>query len=102
MFTRVNTVRFRYDFEFVNRRLIACSAGLLTASIGLSHFPGDSTDAEQLLAEADRQRCREKNHHRRTPGSEPEPGWKSEWAAIIRKLRPYSGVASSKVASPEI
>jgi diguanylate cyclase (GGDEF)-like protein/putative nucleotidyltransferase with HDIG domain len=74
--------QFRQVVKEIARELF--NGGLLTASIGVSHFPGDGTDAEQLLAEADRQMYREKNLHRRAPGSEPEPGWKSEWAAIIQ------------------
>ena len=38
---------------------------LLTASIGVAHFPVDGTDAEQLLAEADRRMYKEKSAHRR-------------------------------------
>ena len=74
--------QFRQVVKEIARELF--SGGLLTASIGVAHFPGDGTDAEQLLAEADRQMYKEKNLHRRAPGSEPEPGWKSEWAAIIQ------------------
>ena len=59
------------------------NGNLLTASIGVAHFPSDGTDAEQLLAEADRQMYKEKHARRRT-GPATEPGWKSEWAAIIQ------------------
>jgi diguanylate cyclase (GGDEF)-like protein/putative nucleotidyltransferase with HDIG domain len=46
----------------------------LSASIGVAHFPRDGSDAEQLLAEADRkmyqQKCTRKNHR---AGPEPQP-----------------------------
>ena len=54
----------------------------LTVSVGAAHFPVDGTDAEQLLAEADRRMYAEKRSHKRT-GPAPEHGWRSEWAATI-------------------
>jgi diguanylate cyclase (GGDEF)-like protein/putative nucleotidyltransferase with HDIG domain len=74
--------QFRQVVKDIARELF--NGGVLTASIGVAHFPSDGTDAEQLLAEADRQMYKEKHLHRRAVGPEPEPGWKSEWAAIIQ------------------
>ncbi len=73
---------FRQVVKEIARELF--NGGILTASIGVAHFPDDGTDAEQLLAEADRQMYREKHLHRTTPASTPEPGWKSEWAGVIQ------------------
>ena len=42
---------------------------LLTASIGTAHFPVDGSDAEQLLAEADRRMYKEKRAHRQRPSA---------------------------------
>ena len=39
---------------------ICSRRSILTASVGVAHFPGDGTDAEQLLAEADRRMYKEK------------------------------------------
>ncbi len=41
---------------------------ILTASVGVAHFPIDGTDAEQLLAEADRNMYKEKRARKQTPG----------------------------------
>ncbi len=74
--------QFRQVVKDIARELF--NGGVLTASIGIAHFPDNGTDAEQLLAEADRKMYKEKHAHRRDPASAPEPGWKSEWAAIIQ------------------
>ena len=58
------------------------SGDFLTVSVGAAHFPLDGTDAEQLLAEADRRMYAEKRTHK-PAGSTPEPGWRAEWAATI-------------------
>jgi diguanylate cyclase (GGDEF)-like protein/putative nucleotidyltransferase with HDIG domain len=73
--------QFRQVVKDIARELF--NGNLLTASIGMAHFPSDGIDAEQLLAEADREMYKEKHAHRRT-GPATEPGWKSEWAAIIQ------------------
>ncbi len=75
------TGQFQQVVKDIGRELF--SGNLLTASIGVAHFPGDGTDAEQLLAEADRQMYKEKRTHRRQ-NQGAEPGWKSEWAAIVQ------------------
>jgi diguanylate cyclase (GGDEF)-like protein len=51
----------------------------LSASIGVAHFPRDGSDAEQLLAEADRtmyQQKRTRQHHRASV--QPQP-WNRDW-----------------------
>jgi diguanylate cyclase (GGDEF)-like protein/putative nucleotidyltransferase with HDIG domain len=45
---------------------------ILTASVGVAHFPVDGTDAESLLAEADRRMYKEKRA--RKQGTEQDPG----------------------------
>jgi diguanylate cyclase (GGDEF)-like protein len=74
--------QFRQVVKDIARELF--NGGVLTASIGIAHFPEDGTDAEHLLAEADRKMYKEKHAHRRTPASAPELEWKSEWASIIQ------------------
>jgi diguanylate cyclase (GGDEF)-like protein len=74
--------QFRQVVKDIARELF--NGGHLNASIGIANFPLDGTDAEQLLAEADRQMYKEKHAHRRNTGPAPEPGWKSEWASIIQ------------------
>ncbi len=74
--------QFRQVVKDIARELF--NGGVLTASIGVAHFPTDGTDAEQLLAEADRKMYKEKHRHRSSPLAAPEPGWKSEWATIIQ------------------
>jgi diguanylate cyclase (GGDEF)-like protein/putative nucleotidyltransferase with HDIG domain len=51
-----------------------CGTDLLNMSIGQAFFPQDGSDAEQLLAEADRRMYAEK-HHRRTPLKALQPAW---------------------------
>ncbi len=65
----------------VSRRLFNGSA--LTVSIGVAHFPLDGTDAEQLIAEADRRMYKEKRAHQQ--GSKAaEPSWNRDWATTIQ------------------
>jgi len=59
------------------------SGDVLTVSVGAAHFPLDGTDAEQLLAEADRRMYAEKRSHKHSGGPSREQGWRSEWAATI-------------------
>ncbi len=55
----------------------------LTVSIGVAHFPLDGTDAEQLLAEADRRMYKEKRaHEQKAKGL--EPAWNPDWATTIQ------------------
>ena len=53
---------------------------LLTASVGLANYPGDGSDAEQLLAEADRQMYKQKRDRKQDP-SNPERRklWETPW-----------------------
>ncbi|HTS74836.1 MAG TPA: diguanylate cyclase, partial [Bryobacteraceae bacterium] len=76
----VKISQFRQVVQDIGRELF--SGNLLTTSIGVANFPDDGTDAEQLLAEADRQMYKEKRAHRKQDQG-LEPGWKSEWAAIV-------------------
>jgi diguanylate cyclase (GGDEF)-like protein len=52
---------------------------ILTASVGVAHFPVDGTDAEQLLAEADRRMYQEKRARRlstlQEAGMPVSPSW---------------------------
>ncbi len=72
--------QFRQVVQDIGRELF--NGNLLTTSIGVANFPADGTDAEQLLAEADREMYKEKRAHRKQDQG-LEPGWKSEWAAIV-------------------
>jgi len=49
--------------------LEVCGEDLLSISIGDAHYPGDGTDAEQLLAQADRRMYRVKQEHKLLVGS---------------------------------
>ena len=53
---------------------------LLTASVGMAAYPADGTDAEQLLAEADRQMYKQKRDRKQAP-NEPERRklWETSW-----------------------
>jgi diguanylate cyclase (GGDEF)-like protein/putative nucleotidyltransferase with HDIG domain len=55
---------------------------ILTASIGVAHFMLDGTDAEQLLAEADRRMYKEKRARRNLPNS-VEVERKTQWATTV-------------------
>jgi diguanylate cyclase (GGDEF)-like protein/putative nucleotidyltransferase with HDIG domain len=59
------------------------SGSVLTASIGVAHFPSDGNDAEQLLAEADRRMYKHKQHHKRSLAAADQRPWKAEWAARV-------------------
>ena len=51
---------------------------LLTASIGVANYPGDGSDAEQLLAEADRRMYKQKRDRKQAaPDSEHRRAWRS-------------------------
>jgi diguanylate cyclase (GGDEF)-like protein len=54
----------------------------LTASIGVSSFPKDGTDAEQLLAEADRRMYHEKQERKESRNPSPTSHWANQLAAI--------------------
>jgi diguanylate cyclase (GGDEF)-like protein len=72
--------------------IAAAGAGLipdkkLTASIGVASFPKDGTDAEQLLAEADRRMYQEKQATKESKNPNPTSHWADQLAAI--HLEPY-------------
>jgi diguanylate cyclase (GGDEF)-like protein/putative nucleotidyltransferase with HDIG domain len=58
---------------------------LLTASVGVAHYPVDGTDAEQLLAEADRRMYKEKRERKQAAAAGPIKGppqdrpWQNTW-----------------------
>jgi len=55
---------------------------LLTASIGMANYPGDGSDAEQLLAEADRRMYKEKRDRQQASAApERRKIWEASWNA---------------------
>jgi diguanylate cyclase (GGDEF)-like protein len=73
-------VQFRGLVKQVGTDIFAGSP--LTASIGVAHFPLDGTNAEQLLAEADKRMYKEKQSQKSlTP---PDAVWAKEWTATIQ------------------
>ncbi len=59
---------------------------LLTASIGVAHFPTDGPDAEQLLAEADRRMYKQKHARKGSSPSSPERPklWETSWSVTVQ------------------
>jgi diguanylate cyclase (GGDEF)-like protein/putative nucleotidyltransferase with HDIG domain len=56
------------------------SEKLLTASVGLANYPGDGSDAEQLLAEADRRMYKQKRDRKQdSPEPERRKLWETPW-----------------------
>jgi diguanylate cyclase (GGDEF)-like protein/putative nucleotidyltransferase with HDIG domain len=72
--------QFREVVEHVCRNLFHES--LLSISIGVAHFQVDGSDAEQLLAEADRRMYKEKQTHHPVRASMGVV--RNEWAATIQ------------------
>jgi diguanylate cyclase (GGDEF)-like protein/putative nucleotidyltransferase with HDIG domain len=72
--------RFREVVKQIGRELF--STNLLTASIGAAQFPSDGSDAEELLAEADRRMYKEKHAHR-TQKSTPDLLLNRDWTATV-------------------
>src|SRR6202035_2875402 len=72
--------QFREVVKQVGRELF--STNLLTVSIGAAHFPFDGSDAEELLAEADRRMYKEKHAHRSQKAS-PDVSLGSKWTATV-------------------
>ncbi len=56
--------------------------GPLSVSIGISAFPEDGDDAEQLLSEADRRMYKEKRTRKEARKTKPEKDWAAQIAAI--------------------
>ncbi|HEY1753988.1 MAG TPA: diguanylate cyclase [Bryobacteraceae bacterium] len=53
---------------------------LLTASVGVANYPGDGSDAEQLLAEADRRMYKQKRDRKQGgPEAERRKLWEAQW-----------------------
>jgi diguanylate cyclase (GGDEF)-like protein/putative nucleotidyltransferase with HDIG domain len=58
---------------------------LLTASIGVANFPGDGSDAEQLLAEADRRMYKQKQDRKEAPATAKRHKlWETSWTATVQ------------------
>jgi diguanylate cyclase (GGDEF)-like protein/putative nucleotidyltransferase with HDIG domain len=57
----------------------------LTASIGIASYPYDGSDAEQLLAEADRRMYQEKQDRKEARNLAPKNSWTEQLAAIHRE-----------------
>jgi len=66
---------------------------LLTASIGVANFPSDGTDAEKLLAEADRRMYQEKRERKQAPAAPAAPAtrradkkktWDTPWTTTVQ------------------
>ena len=73
--------------EHLRNVIATAGAGLfpdkqLTASIGVSSFPKDGTDAEQLLAQADRRMYHEKQERKESRNPSPTSHWADQLAAI--------------------
>lgn len=80
-------------------RLVVADAGAglfpdkpLTVSIGISSYPSDGTDAEQLLAEADRRMYHEKQDRKETRNLAPTNHWAEQLAAIHQEPYPQKPV----------
>ncbi|MEO8026471.1 MAG: diguanylate cyclase [Bryobacteraceae bacterium] len=59
---------------------VVCESDILSLSVGQAHYPEDGTDAEQLLAEADKRMYKEKQSHRLHPPA-VTPDWDKRWTA---------------------
>jgi diguanylate cyclase (GGDEF)-like protein/putative nucleotidyltransferase with HDIG domain len=70
---------FRDVVREIGREMFHSS--VLTVSVGIANFPSDGTDAEELLAEADRKMYKQKRTHKQITEA---PAWKAEWAATIQ------------------
>ncbi len=58
---------------------------ILTASIGVANYPADGTDAEQLLAEADRRMYKQKRDRKEAPPTDKRHKmWESTWTATVQ------------------
>lgn len=66
----------------------------LTVSIGVSSYPNDGTDAEQLLAEADRRMYQEKQERKEPRKLTPNSHWAEQLAAIHQEPYPQKPVDS--------
>ena len=58
---------------------------ILSASIGVANFPGDGTDAEQLLAEADRRMYKQKRDRKEAPQNDRRHRmWEDTWTVTVQ------------------
>jgi diguanylate cyclase (GGDEF)-like protein/putative nucleotidyltransferase with HDIG domain len=64
----------------------------LTASIGISSYPTDGVDAEQLLAEADRRMYQEKQARKDARNLSPTNSWAEQLASIHQEPLPQKPV----------
>ena len=64
----------------------------LTASIGISSYPHDGSDAEQLLTEADRRMYQEKQQRKEARNLTPTNHWAEQLAAIHQEPYPQKPV----------
>ena len=70
---------FRDVVREVGRQMF--HGNVLTVSIGIANFPGDGSDAEELLAEADRRMYKQKRAQKHVAET---PAWQTEWTAMIQ------------------
>jgi len=77
----MKVAQFREALDQASRDLF--SENLLTVSIGVASFPSDGTDAEQLLAEADRRMYKEKRARKQRPQA-PDSVWSSNVTATVQ------------------
>ena len=77
----MKVAQFREALDQASRDLF--SENLLTVSIGVASFPSDGTDAEQLLAEADRRMYKEKRARKQRQQT-PESVWSSNLTATVQ------------------
>jgi diguanylate cyclase (GGDEF)-like protein/putative nucleotidyltransferase with HDIG domain len=90
---------FDADSRVENLRQVIATAGAglfpdktLTASIGIASYPQDGTDAEQLLAEADRRMYQEKQDRKEARNLSPKNHWAEQLAAIHQEPYPQKPV----------
>ncbi|MBZ5601253.1 MAG: diguanylate cyclase, partial [Acidobacteriia bacterium] len=76
----VKMADFRDVVKDIGRQMF--QGNMLTVSIGVANYPGDGSDAEELLAEADRRMYKQKRAYKRQASE--VPAWKTEWATMIQ------------------
>jgi len=83
-------------------RQVIASAGVglftdrtMTASIGISSYPHDGSDAEQLLAEADRRMYQEKQQRKEARNTAPHKDWAGQLASIHQEPNYMESITQS-------